>query len=258
MTPASSQPTPPRRRRDAAFPSGMPRSAHHARIEGRSLAHRGSGLKARGALALASGLLLAAPAAQARTAESKPPRSERPVRETGGSPRAACLSAAREAEARNGLPQGLLVAVALAESGLHAYALNIGGRSYFPDTSEAARRLVAGARPGQPIMAGCVQVNARVHAARSDWPLDPARATDWAARHLRAKYDSTGDWGDAIRAWNGGSPRTRDELVCRVQAKLQVANPVSRLLEREQCGTRFARDRRSGAALLEVAEAGDR
>ena len=84
------------------------------------------------------------------------------------------------------------------------------------------------------------------------------RATDWAARHLRAKYDSTGDWGDAIRAWNGGSPRTRDELVCRVQAKLQVANPASRLLEREQCGTRFARDRRSGAALLEVAEAGDR
>jgi hypothetical protein len=211
---------------------------------------------------LAGGLLLAAPAAQARPAESRPPRSERPAKEASGtpegSPRAACLSAAREAEVRNGLPPGLLVAVALAESGLHAYALNIGGRSYFPDTSEAARRLVAGARPNQSIMAGCVQVNARVHAARSDWPLDPARATDWAARHLRAKYDGTGDWGDAIRAWNGGSPRTRDELVCRVQAKLQVANPASRLLEREQCGTRFARDRHSGATLLEVAEAGDR
>ena len=238
----------------------MPRSAYHARIKGRSLAPRGSGLTARGALMLASGLLLAMPAAQARPAETRhtrPARAEAEER-SEGSPRAACLSAARAAEARNGLPEGLLVAVALAESGLHAYALNIGGRSYFPDTSEAARRLVAGARPSQSIMAGCVQVNARVHAARSDWPLDPARATDWAARHLRAKYDGTGDWGDAIRAWNGGSPRTRDELVCRVQAKLQVANPSSRLLEREQCGTRFARDRRSGAALLEVAEAGDR
>ncbi|SUE43306.1 transglycosylase SLT domain-containing protein [Roseomonas gilardii] len=239
----------------------MPRSAHPARIKGRSLAIHARGLTAQGVLMLAGGLLMAAPAAQAKPAESKPPRTER-TKEAGspseGSPRAACLSAAREAEARNGLPEGLLVAVALAESGLHAYALNIGGRSYFPDTPEAARRLVAGARPSQPIMAGCVQVNARVHAARSDWPLNPARATDWAARHLRAKYDGTGDWGDAIRAWNGGSPRTRDELVCRVQAKLQVTNPASRLLEREQCGTRFARDRRSGEALLEVAEAGDR
>ena len=66
------------------------------------------------------------------------------------------------------------------------------------------------------------------------------------------------DWGDAIRAWNGGSPRTRDELVCRIQAKLQVTNPASRLLASEQCGARFAQDRRNGAALLEVAEAKER
>ncbi|MFT8246303.1 transglycosylase [Roseomonas sp. BN140053] len=174
------------------------------------------------------------------------------------SPRAACLDAARTAEIRNQLPQGLLVAVALAESGLHAYALNIGGRSHFPSNAEAARQLLAGARPGQSIMAGCVQVNARVHARGSFWPLDPARATDWAAQHLRQKFDQTGNWGDAIRRWNGGAPRTANNLVCRVQAKLQVTNPGSVVLSRESCGGNYARERRNGAELLEIAEASER
>jgi hypothetical protein len=32
-------------------------------------------------------------------------------------------------------------------------------------------------------MAGCVQVNARVHARGSDWPLDPMTSADWAGGH---------------------------------------------------------------------------
>ncbi|MFC0409175.1 transglycosylase SLT domain-containing protein [Roseomonas elaeocarpi] len=176
----------------------------------------------------------------------------------GDNPRAACLAAARMAEAESNLPQGLLVAVALAESGLHAYALNIGGRSYFPEDSDTAHRLLAGSKPQQSVMAGCVQINARVHARNSDWPLDPIQATRWAARHLREKFNQTGDWGDAIRRWNGGAARTANNLVCRIQAKLEVTNPGSRILSDESCGGGFARDRRNGAALLEIAEAPDR
>ena len=175
---------------------------------------------------------------------------------TMASPRAACLDAARAAEAAHDIPRGLMVAVALAESGLHAYALNIGGRSHFPSNSADARRLLHGATSGQSVMAGCVQVNARVHAPGSDWPLDPRRAASWGARHLREKFDLTGDWGDAIRRWNGGP--SADKLVCRVQAKLRAANPGSALLSGERCGTAYARDRRSGAELLEIAEASER
>lgn len=171
-------------------------------------------------------------------------------------PRAACLDAARRAETVYGIPRGLMVAVALAESGLHAYALNIGGRSHFPDTSAEARRLLRGAGARESVMAGCVQINARVHAPGADWPLDPRRAADWGARHLREKFDLTGNWGDAIRRWNGGPAASK--LVCRVQAKLRASNPGSSLLADERCGGAYARDRRNGEALLEIAEASDR
>ncbi|MDJ0387206.1 transglycosylase SLT domain-containing protein [Roseomonas sp. E05] len=173
-------------------------------------------------------------------------------------PRSACLDAVRAAEARYDLPDGLLVAVALAESGLHAHALNIGGRAYYPDSRAEARRLLTGASARQSVMAGCVQVNAQVHAPRgSDWPLDPQKSADWAARYLRQQYEAAGNWADALRRWNGGGP-TSIKLVCRVEAKLQVVNPDSTVLGAPRCGgTQMARARRDGRALLELAEATD-
>lgn len=156
------------------------------------------------------------------------------------------------------LPDGLLVAIALAESGLHAHAMNIGGRSYYPESAGEARRLLASAGSGQSVMAGCVQVNARVHARNSDWPLDPNRSARWAARYLRMHYENTGNWADAIRRWNGGAPGSTNKLLCRVEAKLEVVNPGSTLLQGNGCRrTDIARVRRSGATLLEMAEAQD-
>jgi hypothetical protein len=194
-------------------------------------------------MAFAAAFMLGAPTLMSRPAEAAGPRS-------------ACLEAARAAENAYDLPKGLLVAVALAESGLHAHAMNIGGRSYYPETIVEARRLLSGAGAGQSVMAGCVQVNARVHARNSDWPLDPERATAWAARHLRMQYERTGNWADAIRRWNGGAIATANNLVCKVQAKLDVVNPGLDLMGRTGCGrSEIARVRSSGVALLELAEA---
>jgi len=171
-------------------------------------------------------------------------------------PQAECLQAARAAEARHGLPHGLLVAIALAESGLHAYALNIGGRSYFAQDAATAKRLIASAPARASIMAGCVQVNARVHAQHADWPLDARRATDWAARLLRGFYADNADWAEAIRRWNGAGGTSANGLVCRVRAKLQVVNPVTTILDGHGCrAAQTARVARDATALLEVAEA---
>ena len=243
MMPASSLPTHPRRRRDAVLPSEMPRSASIQRAGEAPQKRRRYLPRPTAAAALLCGSLLAAAA---------PAHAEQAV----SSPRAACLDAARAAEAVHGLPRGLMVAVALAEFGLHAYALNIGGRSHFPSNSADARRLLRNAGAGQSVMAGCVQINAKVHAPGADWPLDPRRAADWGAQHLREKFDLTGNWGDAIRRWNGGP--AADKLVCRVQAKLRAANPSSSLLSGERCGAGYARERRDGRELLEIAEASDR
>ena len=171
------------------------------------------------------------------------------------SPRAACLDAARQSEAVHGIPPGLMVAVTLAESGLHAFAMNIGGRSHFPSNTDEARRLYNTAGPGQHLMAGCVQVNARVHAAGSDWPLDPWRAADWGAAYLRSHYEKSGSWAEALRRWNGGGA-AGNRLACRVQAKLAVTNPGSTLLSGVSCGS-DQRERRNGRALLEIAESSD-
>jgi hypothetical protein len=173
-------------------------------------------------------------------------------------PRAACLQAARAAEQAHGLPQGLLVAIALSESGLHAHALNIGGRSHFPAEATEARRLAAQATARRlPVMAGCMQVNWRVHVAPGqDWPLDPRRAVDWAARDLRRHYDRSGSWAEAIRRWHGGSGAEAQRILCRVRGKLAAASPGSALLDGQACtGSTLARDGRNGRALIEMAEA---
>jgi hypothetical protein len=175
------------------------------------------------------------------------------------SPRSACLVAARHAEVTHGLPQGLLTAIALNESGLHAYALNLRGRAYFPASREEARRLLTSA--GTRGMAGCFQINAGVHVARGDdWPLDPPRAADWAARYLLRHYQTHGDWGRAILRWHGASPsRASMHIICRVHSKLEVTAPGSTLFA-DRCrpgASQWARVRRNGAAHLEVAEAAD-
>lgn len=241
MTTANRPSVPPHRRRAAAYPRCvMPRGACPPQEGGR---HRRKHRTRLALLGAALGvLLLAAPAA------------------AQGGPRAACLAATRAAEETHNLPPGLMVAIALAESGMHAHALNIGGRAHYPTDRAEARRLLLGAPPGASIMAGCVQVNARVHARNADWPLDAQRSADWGARLLRHHYARTGDWAEAIRRWNGGRPDTRNRLVCRVQAKLLEVNPQNRAVAGVNCGQpdTFARNRvrQDGRIHLAAAEAG--
>ncbi|MBX9749784.1 MAG: hypothetical protein K5Q68_09240, partial [Roseococcus sp.] len=171
------------------------------------------------------------------------------------SPRAACLQATQRAEQVHGLPTGLLTAVALAESGLHAYALSIGGRAHFPDTEEAARALVANAPARRSVMAGCVQVNARVHARNSHWPLNPDASADWAGGMMARWARETGSWSTALRRWHGGSAASTQRLVCRVKAKMEVTSPGSDVFEDWSCNTGMAdRTRRNGEVHLATAQ----
>jgi hypothetical protein len=165
-----------------------------------------------------------------------------------GGPRAACLDATRRAEQNHELPAGLLTAIALSESGLHAYAMNIGGRAVFPETADAAHALLRAAGARHSVMAGCLQVNARVHARGETWPLDARLAADWAGSML-SRWGQEHGWADALRRWHGGSVAATPRLVCRVRAKLDITRPGSRLFEEFNCNTsREDRTRRNGEA----------
>ena len=196
----------------------------------------------------------------ARRAAAPPAQAATPAAAAAAasSPRAACLDAVRTAEAEHGLPEGLLVAIALNESGLHAYALSVRGRAHFPDTREEAERLYRSARG--PVMAGCVQVNAGVHARGADWPLDPHHAADWAGRFLRDAYARTGSWAETVRIWHGGRPGSATRLACRIRAKLDVTAPHSGLFTELGCaeGATVARLRRNGETHLQIAQADER
>ncbi len=184
-----------------------------------------------------------------------PARDPAPAGTPLAGPHAACLAAARRAEGVHGLPPGLLVAIALSESGLHAHALSIAGRSYYPDDLATARALLRSGMAQGSTMAGCVQVNAGVHARGADWPLDAERSADWAGGMLRRWHSESGSWEAALRRWHGGSPAGTRRVLCRVRAKLEVVAPGSAVLAGHGCsGAEEARLRRSGEALLEVAE----
>lgn len=170
-----------------------------------------------------------------------------------GAPRAACLDATRRAEQIHGLPAGLLTAIALSESGLHAYAMNIGGRAVFPANAEAAAALLRAAGARRSVMAGCLQVNARVHARGETWPLDARLSADWAGS-LLARWGNEYGWADALRRWHGGSVAATPRLVCRVRAKLDITQPGSNLFSEFNCNSaREDRTRRSGEAHFSTA-----
>jgi len=171
-----------------------------------------------------------------------------------GSPRAACLDATRRAENIHGLPPGLLSAIALSESGMHAYAMNIGGRAVFPESPEAAAALLLAASRSRNVMAGCMQVNARLHARGETWPLDARLSADWAGGML-ARWGQEHGWAEALRRWHGASTGATSRLVCRVRAKMEVTHPGNELFSEYNCSTgREERSRRNGAAHFNSAQ----
>ncbi len=104
-------------------------------------------------------------------------------------------------------------------------------------------------------MAGCVQVNARVHArGGADWPLDAVTSADWAGGMLARWARERGDWAEALRRWHGGSPASTQRLVCRVRAKMKVTNPTADLFDGWACAD-DNRTRANGAAHLRLASA---
>lgn len=242
MPSAIATPARPRRRRAAVYPRTLPRCARFQGARARTAKPPRIPGATLGAVAIAAAPVFGAPAsAQDAVAIA--------------SPRGACLDAVRKADRAHGIPAGLLVAVALNESGLHAYALSIDGRTHFPSNREEARRLYWNAMGRSAVMAGCVQVNANAHARREEWPLDPSMAAHWAARHLRELHERTGSWTQTLRRWHGGSSEGTHRLLCRLRGKLQVPSPGANLIEGVACGEgQVARVRRDGYARLELAE----
>lgn len=143
-----------------------------------------------------------------------------------------CSSLAADAGAAEGLPEGLLSAIAMVESG-HTdangtrapwpWTLNQGGKSMFFDTkAEALDYLQSAVSSGVTnIDVGCMQLNWKWHAgafSSLDQMFDPVANTRYAARFMRELQSRLGSWEVATAAYHSTDPTRGQDYLRKVIA----------------------------------------
>jgi soluble lytic murein transglycosylase-like protein len=150
------------------------------------------------------------PAAWARPAPSLAPARGGKAGDVAPGP---CEAQVTRAARRHGVPEGVLYAVGLVETGrkngLSPYALNIEGEPVFAQTpAEALRRFEAARAAGKRLIdLGCMQINHHFHGAAFASPaamLDPAANVDYAARFLTQLRAREGSWTMAVARYHAG------------------------------------------------------
>ena len=148
---------------------------------------------------------------------------------------ALCATAVAAAEAKHGLPPGLLGTIAKVESGRPVaglgdvrawpWTIDADGQGLFLDSKAAAVAWVQQAQAsGQHrfIDVGCLQVDLPLHPAafRSlDEAFDPGVNADYAARYLRSlQEEAHGDWNVAVGLYHSHTPDLAAEYRNRVAA----------------------------------------
>lgn len=133
-------------------------------------------------------------------------------------------SAARAAD----IPEGLLPAIARAESGggprrsAWPWTLNVQGQGAYFETREAALArlrevLASGVRN---VDVGCMQINFRWHGhefATIEDMMDPVANTRYAARFMGELHGRFGDWMVAARHYHSADPERGAAYLARVQ-----------------------------------------
>jgi tetratricopeptide (TPR) repeat protein len=142
-----------------------------------------------------------------------------------------CLPEIAKAEKRYRIPDGLLVSIALAESGRRDPDTGIlapwpwtidahGQGQFFDSVDEAAAAAGAMLARGDALVdVGCMQVDLYHHPHAFQTLLaafDPETNVDYAAKYLVELKSQAGSWAGAVGAYNTGNPRTGGEYVARV------------------------------------------
>jgi len=115
------------------------------------------------------------------------------------------------AEREHQIPAGLLAAIAKTESGMKAYALNVGGRSMFPMSISQAQGVLEGKLNSSltNIDIGIMQLNYRWHGGEFDSlveMLTPESNINYAAKLLGSLYAQHGTWHKAVRYYHSATP----------------------------------------------------
>lgn len=156
-----------------------------------------------------------------------------------------CRSAARLVATETGVPEAMLQAIALAETGQRRdgvlqpwpWAVNDGGTGRWFDSRAAAEAYAATAiaEGRRNIDIGCFQLNHRWHGAA--FPslsemFDPVANARYAARYLDRLQAETGDWTLAAGAYHSRTPVHNERYRARLtqlMASVPTAGPPRRV-----------------------------
>jgi len=180
-----------------------------------------------GKVALAAGLLMAPLAAKPALAQES------------------CVTHAVEAEQKLNIPSGMLVAIALVESGQdgapHPFAMSLQGRPYFArSVGDAAKHLRD--HRGQlrsNTYVGCMQLSLASHRGQFQ-PVEkivqPRDNVFYAGQLLVRFHGEEGNWKTALARYNGSSPHRSQAYVCKIWQHLNGLDPQSaKLLASSRC-----------------------
>jgi len=174
------------------------------------------------------------------------------------SPSQLCGSAIITAERVGRLPDRMMDAIAVVESGRPddrtgkprpwPWTINAEGQGFFFATKQQAIDAVRAlqARGVRSIDVGCMQVNLMFHPdafATLDLAFDPHTNALYAARFLNALYTASHDWPTAIAAYHSETPAIGAEYRNRVMARWggspDLAAPLRRYADFQPPSSRY-------------------
>ncbi|MTJ81585.1 MAG: lytic transglycosylase domain-containing protein [Telmatospirillum sp.] len=145
-----------------------------------------------------------------------------------------CLPFIPAAERFYGLPPGLLLAIALTESGRNGspypWALNVGGQPVMaPSYQEAAALLrLPDGRPRRDVAVGCMQIHMTYHLESfndPEWALHPKYNVWYAASFLDGLRRRYGNLSSAVAHYHASDPAAQRLYLCQVARHLAATAP---------------------------------
>lgn len=137
-----------------------------------------------------------------------------------------CPTLIAHTEVRRNIPRGLLMAIALTESGTGGnpspYAMNIAGRTHFARSGQEMANIISSnwSRGVRSIDVGCMQINLKYHGANFARLTDLLNSTtnvEYGASYLIKLATETGSWKDAVMSYhNKNNPKRRAWYGCKV------------------------------------------
>ncbi|OYW62402.1 MAG: hypothetical protein B7Z10_11480 [Rhodobacterales bacterium 32-66-7] len=154
---------------------------------------------------------------------------------TSGPPYAApdpaqlCRKAAADAARNSGVPEEVLLAITLVETGRAdqpwPWTVTVDGVGHWLDSADSAEQMIEAALADgiSNIDIGCFQLNYRWHAnafLSAEDMLDPEGNALYAATFLASHYDRTGDWASAAAAYHSTTPEYAEVYRARFEDRL--------------------------------------